>query len=192
MPLINYSLMPTHFHMVVLPESAAALSAYMRWLMNAHVRQYHQHYETCGTGHIYQGRYKNFAIQTDRHLLTVSKYVEANPLRAKLVKRAEYWRWSSLSADDSIERPALTESPVTRPHGWVDWVNQGFAQDDLQAVRHSVKRGTPYGDEKWTTDVATAHGLEFTLRQPGRPRMCAKTENGDTQLFAGPSVFAKS
>jgi putative transposase len=188
MTFLAYCLMPNHFHFVVMPESAAALSAYMRWFMNAHVRQYHQHYETCGTGHIYQGRYKNFPIQTDSHLLHVWKYVEANALRAQLVARAEDWPWSSLSSGRCPRRPVLSESPIARPDGWIDYVNDAFPPEDLRCVRRAIKRGMPYGDQVWTAKIATQYGLEFTLRRQGRPRK----ENGDTQLFAELSAFAKS
>jgi putative transposase len=179
MRILHYCVMPNHFHFEVWPETPDSLPAYMRWLMNAHVRQYHHHYQTCGTGHIYQGRYKNFPIQTDRHLLTVSKYIEANPVRAGLVRRAEDWKWSSLSTDDSIVRPELTEGPVARPANWAEWVNLGVARDELDAVRKSVRRGRPFGDDAWTTQVAETYGLDFTVRRPGRPR-----KNRDTQLFA--------
>lgn len=177
--LLRYCLMPNHFHFEVWPETPDSLPVYMRWLMNAYVRQYHQHYGTCGTGHIYQGRYKNFPIQSDRHLLTVAKYVEANPVRAGLARRAEDWRWSSLSTDVSVDRPALTEGPVPAPPNWIEWVNLGVSRDELTKVRKSARRGRPFGDEGWTADVVATYGLEFTVRRPGRPR-----KNGDTQLFA--------
>jgi putative transposase len=192
MPVLAYCLMPNHFHLIVLPESAVALSAYMRWLMNAHVRQYHQHYETCGRGHIYQGRFKNFSIQTDRYLLNAWRYVEGNALRAGLVRRAEHWRWSSLSTGDDTRRPSLCESPVERPARWIDWVNDGFGTDELQRLRQCVKRGAPYGDDGWTEWIAKTHGLEFTLRPPGRRKQEAKTANGDTQLSMKVSDFVKS
>ena len=192
MPLLTYCIMPNHFHLIVLPPSASSLSAYMRRLMNAHVRQYHQHYETCGTGHIYQGRFRNFSIQTDGHLLNAWKYVEGNALRAGLVRRAEHWRWSSLAAADGLERPRLCEAPVERPALWLDWVNDGFDDEELKRLRRSVKRGSPYGDEAWTDRIAKSHGLEFTLHSVGRPRRVAENANGDTQHLSRVSDFAKS
>jgi putative transposase len=168
--LLHYCLMPNHFHLLVWPESSEALPAYMHGLMNAHVRQYHQHYQTCGTGHIYQGRYKNFPVQTGRHLLTVARYIEANALRAGLVSRAEDWRWSSLSPDTWIERPVLATGPVPLPPNWFDWVNLGQPTAQLDALRTSVKRGRPFGDAEWVGEIATTYGLDFTVRSPGRPR----------------------
>jgi putative transposase len=173
--ILAYCLMPNHFHIVFWPDSVAALSAYMHLLMNAHVRNYHRHYGTCGHGHIWQGRFKNFPIEEDQHLLRVLRYVEANPLRANLVRRAEDWSWSSL-ASPGDEVPQLAEWPVSRPSNWLDYVNAP-AGEDLEKLRNSVKRGAPYGEREWQERVAKTCGLEFTLRPPGRPKR-------DTQLDA--------
>jgi putative transposase len=168
MRILGYCLMPNHFHLVLWPDCMASLSAYMRLLMNSHVRNYHRHYGTSGRGHIWQGRYKNFPIQTDEHLLTVLRYVEANALRAHLVRRAEDWTWGSLSTCD--EGPELTACPVLRPAEWVDYVNDTPPKGELQGVRTSVQRGAPFGDERWQEVTAKAAGLEFTLHRRGRPR----------------------
>lgn len=168
MRVLAYCLMPNHFHMVLWPETVAALSAYMRVLMNAHVRNYHRHYGTCGHGHIWQGRFKNFPVQHEAPLLRLLRYVEANALRANLVRRAEDWSWGSLtSAHD--ERPELTPWPIERPSDWLDFVNAP-AGPQLKELRHSVRRGTPYGEPAWQKRIAKKYGLEFTLRPPGRPR----------------------
>lgn len=103
--VLSYCLIPNHFHLVLLPRDDGDLSRWMQWLLTAHVRRYHRHYH--GSGHVWQGRFKAFPIQRDEHLLTVMRYVERNPLRAKLVRRAEAWRWSSLgaiAADEQIGR----------------------------------------------------------------------------------------
>ena len=81
--------MPNHFHLAVWPEEDGDLSRWMHWVQNTHVRRYHQHYHT--SGHIWQGRFRAFPIQEDAHLLTILRYIERNPLRARLVRRAERW-----------------------------------------------------------------------------------------------------
>ena len=55
------------------------------------------YYHTSGSGHLYQGRFKSFPVESDEHLDTVLRYVERNPLRANLVEQAQDWRWSCLS-----------------------------------------------------------------------------------------------
>ena len=78
------------------PRRDGELSDFMHWLTLTHTQRWHAHYQNVGTGHLYQGRFKSFPIEADEHYLTVLRYAERNALRAKLVARAEAWRWGSL------------------------------------------------------------------------------------------------
>ena len=173
MRVTAFCLMPNHFHLVVWPPGDGDLSRWMQWLMTSHVRRYHRHYGT--GGHVWQGRFKAFPIQQDAHLLTVLRYVERNPLRANLVKRAEDWEWSSLRAFDKRAKRArdlawLDPGPVRRGRSWVEGVNRPSTEAELQALRRSVLRGAPFGAPEWQAQAAGALGLESTLRARGRPR----------------------
>ncbi|HEX4149094.1 MAG TPA: transposase, partial [Pirellulales bacterium] len=96
MRLLSFCLMPNHWHMVVWPRGDGDLSEYLRWLTVTHTKRWHSHHHTTGSGALCQGRFRSFPIEEDEHFTTVCRYVERNPLRAKLVARAEHWRWSSL------------------------------------------------------------------------------------------------
>jgi putative transposase len=165
--LLAYCLMPNHFHLVVWPHRDGDLSDYMKWLMHAHVRRYHQHYHS--SGHIWQGRFKAFPIAADEHLLTVLRYVERNPLRANLVKQAETWRWSSLGPRQG-DQPALDPGPVRRGHKWLEFVNEPQTEAEVKRLRGCVQRGRPFGSESWMTTTASELGLEASLRPRGRPK----------------------
>ncbi|MBS0184492.1 MAG: transposase [Nitrospira sp.] len=91
-----YCLMPNHWHLLLWPRQDGELSEIMRWITVPHTQRWHAHHHTAGTGPLYQGRFRSFPVQTDEHFLTVARYVERNALRAKLVRRAEDWQWSSL------------------------------------------------------------------------------------------------
>ena len=72
-------------------------------------------------GHVYQGRFKSFPIAADEHLLAVLRYVDRNPLRAGLVRRAEEWRWGSLyrrTQGTAEERALLADPPVPLGKTW--------------------------------------------------------------------------
>jgi len=88
--LFGYCLTSNHFHLLLSPDKADDLSKFMQWLMTSHVRRYHRHYRT--SGHVWQGRYKSFIVEHDRHLLTVVIYIEGNPVRIDLVQSADEWR----------------------------------------------------------------------------------------------------
>lgn len=169
MRVLGYALLPNHFHLVLWPHGDGDLSRWMQWLLTAHVRRYHRHYE--GSGHVWQGRFKAFPIAQDEHLYSVLRYVERNALRANLVAQAEAWAWSSLAWRLGRRRPELlSEWPVACPRGWVAQVNAPQTEAELKAIRHSIARGTPYGDERWVERVARRLGLESSLRPRGRPR----------------------
>jgi putative transposase len=170
MRILAVCLMPNHFHLVLWPRNVGELSAYMTWVMNAHVRRYHQHYGTTGLGHVYQGRYRNLTVQGDDHMYRVIRYVEANALTAGLVARAENWRWSTLARRFTPDgRTYLSDWPIPRPANWCDYVNAGIAREELEALRCSARRGRPYGDPWWTADVVRGHGLASTVTPRGRP-----------------------
>ena len=78
MRLLSYCLMPDHFHLLLWPREDGDLSTFMRWLTMTHTRRWHAQHGTAGTGHLYQGRYKSFPVQSDEHFLTACRYVEQN------------------------------------------------------------------------------------------------------------------
>jgi putative transposase len=171
--ILGYCLMPNHFHLILRPKADGDLGRWMQWLLTSHVRRYHRHYG--GSGHVWQGRFKAFPIQEDDHLLTVLRYVERNGLRAKLVRKAKDWRWSSLCLrDPQAGQSFLAPSPVPLPTNWLSLVNQPQTEAELAALRTSVQRGRPFGGPRWTQRAARELGLESTLRSRGRPRTSRK------------------
>jgi len=172
--LWGYCLMPNHWHLVVEVIRMADLSKLVHRICNRLVRSFHRQSPRLGGGHIYQGRYKSFPIQDESYLFNVLCYVEANPLRAKLVARAEDWPWSSLSRAKVYEglieeaRPKL--APWDRGEHWRETVNQPLSPPSLEALRQSVVRGTPQGQPQWIENLSAAHGMESTVRPRGRPR----------------------
>lgn len=170
MRLLAYCAMHTHFHLVVWPEHDGELASFMLWLTGTHARRWHQRHGTSGTGAVYQGRYKAIPVETDRHFLTVCRYVERNPLRAGLVPRAEDWLWSSLTGRCYPRlSDALNEWPVARPVNWVDYVNEQQGPAELAAVQEAVRRSLPYGAPNWRRRTADRLGLDSHLRPAGRP-----------------------
>jgi putative transposase len=178
--LLSYQLMPNHWHMVVRPTEDGGMSNLLRWVAGTHTMRYHTHYHTSGEGHVYQGRFKSFPVQDDDHFFVVCRYVERNALRAGLVKRAEDWRWGSLWRWLQEPEPApclLAPWPLPRLRGWVRRVNEPLSKKELEAVRWSVKRGSPFGMETWVESIARRLDLESTLRPRGRPRKAPVKES---------------
>jgi putative transposase len=168
--VLAYCLMSNHFHLVLWPFGDGDLSRWMQWLLTSHVRRYHRHYQ--GSGHVWQGRFKAFPIQQDEHLLTVLRYVERNPVRAKVVERAEQWVWSSAAVWGNSELPAwLHVGPVRYDGNWLRWLNRPQTAAEEAALQKCIDRGSPYGGPVWQRLTARRLGLESSLRPRGRPRV---------------------
>ena len=172
MRILAYVLMPNHWHLLLYPEHDGDMGLFMHWLTNAHTRRVHALTETIGTGPLYQGRYKSFLTKTDEHLLTVLKYIERNPVRARLAKNVESWRWGSawlrLRGTEN-QKELLSESPVVLPRNYRSWINTPDARKDLEELRTSVNRGSPYGNTRWVELMVNTYKLTSTIRKPGRP-----------------------
>jgi putative transposase len=104
-------------------------------------------------------------IEEDHHLRLVLRYVERNPLRARLVERAEQWPWSSLARIADVL--ALDAGPVPRGAGWVEAVNAVMTAGECLAIRESIHRNRPLGSEAWMQATAVKLGLESSLRDRG-------------------------
>jgi putative transposase len=169
--LLTYCLMRNHWHLVVRPTTDEALGKLMGWVGVTHVRRHHEHYHSRGGGHLYQGRFKSFPVQEDRHFLTLCRYVEANAVRAKAAADVGSWRWSG--AYDRLHRNPvlkLAKWPVDRPRNWMALLNDPMDEGKIGQIRTSVKRGRPFGEETWVGRVAERLSLQHTMREAGRPR----------------------
>jgi putative transposase len=119
------------------------------------------------------GGFKLFPVQSDEHLYTVLRYVERNAVRAKLVRRAEDWKWSSVwrrTRGNTEDQSLLASWPIDLSDDWLVRVNQPLTDQEIQAIRHSVTRGTPFGAEAWRKRTAGRLGLNQTHRPRGRLR----------------------
>ena len=165
--IFAFCLMPNHFHLVLEPSTTTALSQFMQWLLTSHVRRYHRHYR--GSGHVWQGRFKSFAIQQDEHLLVVLRYVLQNPVRAGLVSSPGEWSWSS------IQRAEFADPcPLRDQAEWTRVVEEPSPVQELKTLRECVNRQRPFGASWWQLDIARRFGLQSTVRARGRPRLVIK------------------
>jgi putative transposase len=148
-------------------------------MTNMHVKRWKEHRHEIGFGHLYQGRYKCFPIESDDYFYQAVRYVERNALRAGIVERAENWLWSSLRRDERDEPafPLISPWPLARPADWLRIVNDPQTETELEALRRCVNRGCPYGNSMWVATAAKSLGLESTLQPRGRPRKEPQVKN---------------
>lgn len=173
MDVFAFCIMPNHFHLIVRPTQDPDLSHFMKLMTMRHSKRWHRRRESTGAGAVYQGRFRAFPIETDRHFLTACRYVEANPLRARLVQRAEAWPWSSLyQRVKNCNILPLATWPILQPADWTETVNASQEAHDIRQLRKSTRSDAPLGTSAWVASTAALLGKEASLRRPGpRPRI---------------------
>jgi putative transposase len=182
--ILDWCIMGNHWHLALWPRRDGELTQFMRWLTLTHAQRWKHAHGSVGWGHLYQGRFRSLPVQDDSHLLTLLRYVHRNPVPAKLVRRAQDWRWSSLWVRvnpahelNELLLP-LKQWPIERPRNWLALVNTPLSEVESEQVAKSVERGRPFGDATWVTKMADKLHLEQTLRPRGRPLGWRKRERG--------------
>lgn len=172
MPLdiFSYCIMSNHWHFAVRPKQDGDMGRFFGKMTQTITQRWHAFHHTTGSGHLFQGRFKTFLVQTDSYFIQLMKYIEANPLRAGLVNRAEDWKWGSLYArriNPEWASKILSCWPVDIPSNYLQGVNQPLPKIFIEQIRGSVTRGRPLGDENWVNSVIGKYSLEHTMRPRG-------------------------
>lgn len=165
-----WCLMPNHVHLILTPADADGLR---KSLSKVH-RQYagHIHARERRTGHFWQGRFGCVAMD-EAHLAAAIPYVVLNPVRARLVPRAEQWQWSSIHAHldpgtgDGITD---TEAVVTRFPDIAARVRAGEQVDMSDAIRKAETIGRPLGDDSFFAAAESQTGRKLRPKKRGRKK----------------------
>jgi len=180
--LYGYCLMSNHFHLLLKPGEGQSISRILQSVSVAHTWRYHKRHSS--SGHVWQGRFKSPVIQDGAHMITVLKYIEANPLRARIVDDLSAYPWSSYPAhaygrpdpllDRLPEYESLGHTASERQIQWRRRLESLQSESELAALRDSVKSGKPIGDPDWVRSHAHSLGIELNPRPRGRPKKLEK------------------
>ena len=161
-----YCLMPNHVHLVAVPRSEDGLR---RAIGEAH-RRYTRHvnFREGWRGHLWQGRFHSFPMD-ESYYLTVARYVELNPVRAKLVSQPEDYPWSSASAhlsgrDDKLVKVAPLLEMVD---DWAGVLSAEIEVKRLKEIQHHECTGRPLGDVSFVERLESVSGRSLRRRKPG-------------------------
>ncbi len=180
----GFCLMTNHVHLVLQPgEQVAGLGQLMKRLAGRQTRYMNRQEHRSGT--LWESRYKSSPIQTEAYLLACCRYVELNPVRARMVSRPEDYRWSSyaervglseqltlLDTDPCFE--GLGDTPQMRARRYDEFVRSAIPPGEWEMICSALQRGQLTGNERFVDEVATMIGRRIEHRQPGRPRLDAE------------------
>ncbi len=135
--IVDWCLRKNHWHFVVWPRKAEDVTDYFRWLTHTHAMRWRVSRATVGWGHLYQGRFKAFAVEAGGPLKQVRRYVQRNARTAGAVARAEEWRWGSLwvrrEGPAELRGLLCAEAPGL-PGDWLDYVNEPLPRKELRVA----------------------------------------------------------
>ena len=161
-----YCLMPNHVHLIAVPPARESL---MLAIGEAHRRYTRRiNFSKGWKGHLWQGRFASYILD-EVYLLACARYIEMNPVRAKLVETPKKWKWSSAAAhirkkDDTLVSVEPLISIVHKP--WAQFLSQKITSNERQALQKHERTGRPLGDRQFIENLEKK--LDRTLK-PGKP-----------------------
>ena len=171
--ILAYCLMTNHIHLVAVPRTEDGLQQTLKPL---HMRYAQRINRTRGwKGHLWQGRFFSSALD-ETYLWAAIRYVERNPVRARMVRKAENYRWSSARAhcrfiqDDVLTTRSSWRKQVEAIGDWSAWLAQGDEPQELEVLRRNADKGLPCGSEKFIRKLEKLTGRGLQYRPQGRPR----------------------
>ena len=185
-----YCLMANHVHYIAVPEKPDSLA---RTFNNLHMRYAAwKNTKTERRGHLWQGRFYSCVLD-DRHLLNAVRYVEANPVRAGIVDRAEDYAWSSAAAHVFGKADPLLTAEIERLAEIEDWralLREKDGADWVEDFRLSTRTGRPFGGAGFRELVGRMLKRELGPKKRGRPpgsrnKKKAAGKRSDTKIRGG-------
>jgi len=161
-----WCLMSNHVHLIAVPEIADALGLAIGEAHRRYTR--HVNFREGWRGHLWQGRFASFPMD-ERYLLATARYVELNPVRAKMVRRPEQYQWSSARAHlAGMNDQLMTVEPLQGIVGdWSALLSSGLDGDDYETLRRHERTGRPLGDDAFIERLETELGRCLKKGKPG-------------------------
>lgn len=178
-----YVLMTNHVHMLVTPASSGQIARLMQALGQRYVRYINDRYRHTGT--LWEGRYKSCLVDSDDYLLRCYRYIELNPVRARMVAHPGDYRWSSYLCN-GMDR----EDPLLHPHAnylalgatqaegcavYRTLVAEALSLDDLESIRRHLQSQYALGSDRFRSAIEAQLNRRVGPAKIGRPRKTTLT-----------------
>lgn len=173
----GYCMMPNHVHLVAVPQRRDSLAKLLGVAHHRYARHVNSRYGW--QGHLWQERFHSTVLD-ERHLLAAVRYVELNPVRGGLCRRAEEWRWSSARAHlhNAPDRLVNVTAMRERISDWQSYLADDGQPDLSRAVREHTRTGRPAGADDFIDSLEELTGRRLRRRKPGpAPKNAARSRS---------------
>lgn len=168
-----YCLMSNHVHFIGIPESEDSMSNVFKYV-NMKYSQYFNKKRGAG-GHLFQGRFFS-SVMDEIHISACARYIERNPVRAKITKKPWMYIWSSarvhcgLEQNDLLGVNRLFDFLDEEKEVWQRYIEQEDKEIDIQELRKQTRKGRPLAATDFVRKLERNLGRCLILKQRGRPR----------------------
>jgi putative transposase len=171
--ILAYCLMPNHVHFVVIPEKEDSMSRVFKYAHMKYSQYYNKKMHTAG--HLFQGRFFSSTMD-ETYTLACTRYIERNPVRAKMVKKPYLYDWSSAKLHCGIEDPdelrvnRLFDYIEETQKTWKEFIELPDNDEEVRAIKEKTKKGRPLGDDNFIKKLEKKVGRLLRLKPKGRPK----------------------
>ncbi len=172
-----YVLMPDHLHILATPTDSEGLARMMQWVGRHYVPYFNRKYGRSGT--LWQGRFKATVIDAMNYLMTCSRYIELNPVRAGIVLSPADYAWSSYAHHIGAKHDALItdhalywslgNTPFERDAAYKYLTEQALTSKELQELKDTAHKGWVLGSESFKTSLEAQVDRQVRPGKRGRP-----------------------
>ena len=171
--VLAYCLMPNHVHCIVIPKNEDTMGNVFKYV-NMKYSQYYNKKLGAG-GHLFQGRFFS-SVMDESYLLAGVRYIERNPVRAKIARKPTEFKWSSarihasIDSNDNLNVMNLFKYITQTPKAWKEYIEEPDNHKELKDIREGTRRGRPIGDSGFVEKLEKKINRFLKLKPKGRPR----------------------
>jgi putative transposase len=164
-----FCLMENHVHLIAVPKTK---ESFAKGIGAAHMKYTHViNTREDWKGYLWQGRFITYPLD-ESYLYSAVRYVERNPVRARVVKRAEDYHWSSAATHiRSGRHPLLSPCPLEKSiKNWSAYLGQ---EDDKEEIKEFIRHehtGRPLGSSNFVKALEELTGRVLAPKKQGRKK----------------------
>ncbi len=172
-----YVLMDNHVHLLVTPSEIGAIARLMQQLGRSYVGQFNARYRRTGT--LWEGRYKASLVESESYVLHCHRYIDLNPVRARITDDPAAFPWSSCASHCGLREEAILTShpvytalasqPSARAEAFRQLLRESLSDDDLTAIRTYLQQQRALGRDDFRAMVEAKTKRFASVRPAHRP-----------------------
>jgi putative transposase len=177
--IYSYVLMPNHIHFLLEPsQHSENLAKFVKLIAQKYAQYINASHKRTGT--LWEGRFKSSPVSKDNYLSACNRYIELNPVRAKIIKDPKDYKWSSyrLKTGQNDTYLLLDRDPLyidmgkddaQRQANYKKWIMESIPQGEWDFIRKAANKGTVFGNIQFKEKLEKLLGRRLDIRDRGRP-----------------------